>query len=83
MLAGAISISSFFSFGKLDYLSDMNCLKNPLFDMISCSSSTQLITSDIRDRYRPRIYSLNINFIPFREIPTKGFPVCVSYNLRK
>ena len=83
MLVGAISISSFFSFWKLDYFSDMNCLKNPLSDMISCSSSTQLITSDIRVRYWPRIYSLNINSIPIGEIPTKGFPVCVLYNLRK
>ena len=73
MLVGAISISSFFSFWKLDYFSDMNCWKNPLFDMISCSSSTQLITSDIRVRYWPRIYSLNINSIPIGEIPTKGF----------
>ena len=83
MPVGAISISSFFSFWKLDYFSDMNCLKNPLSDMISCSSSTQLITSDIRVRYWPRIYSLNINSIPIGEIPTKGFPVCVLYNLRK
>ena len=44
MLVGAISISSFFSFWKLDYFSDMTCLKNPLSDMISCSFSTQLIT---------------------------------------
>ena len=46
MLVGAISISSFFSFWKLDYFSDMDCLKNPLAVMISCSSSTQLITSN-------------------------------------
>ena len=50
-------------------------LKNSLSDMMSCSSSTQLITSDISVRYWPRIYSLNINFIPIGEIPTKGFPV--------
>ena len=79
MLVGAISISSFFSFSKLDYFCGMNCLKNPLSDMISCSSSTQLITSDIRVRYWPRIYSLNINSIPIGEIPTKGFPVCVLH----
>ena len=79
MLVGAISISSFFSFWKLDYFSDMNCLKNPLSDMISCSSSTQLITSDIRVRYWPRIYSLNINSIPTGEIPTKGFSQYVCY----
>ena len=83
MLVGAISISSFFSFWKLDYFSDMNCLKNPLSDMISCSSSTQLITSDIRVRYWPRIYSLNIKSIPIGEIPTtKGFPICALNNLR-
>ena len=83
MLVGAISISSFFSFSKLDYFSDMNCLKNLLSDMISCSSSTQLITSDIRARYWPRIYSLNINSIPVGEISTEVFPACVLYNLRK
>ena len=83
MLVGAISISSFFSFWKLDYFSDMNCLKNPLSDMISCSSSTQLITSDIRVRYWPRIYSLNIKSIPIGEIPiTKSFPICALNNLR-
>ena len=57
MLVGAfstISISSFFNFWKLDYFSDMTCLKNPLSDLISCSSSAQLITSDIRVRYWPR-----------------------------
>ena len=74
MFVGAISISSFFHFWKLDYFSDMNCLKNSLSDMISCSSSTQLITSDIRVRYWPRIYSLNINSIPIWEIRTKVFP---------
>ena len=58
-------------------------LKNPLSDMISCSSSNQLITSDLSVRYWTRIYSLNINFIPIGEIPTKGFPVCVLYKLRK
>ena len=73
ILVGAISISSFFSFWKLDYFSDMNCLKNPLSDMISRSSSTQLITSDIRVRYWPRMYSLNINSIPLGEISTKVF----------
>ena len=73
MLVGAISISSFLSSQKLDYFSDMNCQKNPLFDMISCSSSTQLITSDIRVRYWSRIYSLNINSIPVGEISTKVF----------
>ena len=86
MIVGAISTissSSFFSFWKLDYFSDMNCLKNPLSDMISCSSSTQRITSDIRVRYWPRTYSLNINSIPVGEIPTKDFPVCVLYNLRR
>ena len=46
MFVAEISISSFFIFWKLDYFSDMNYLKNPLSDMISCSSSTQLITSD-------------------------------------
>ena len=51
MLVGAISISSFFCFWKLDYFSDMNCLRNPLSDMISCSSSTQLVTSDIDPAY--------------------------------
>ena len=82
MLVGTISISSFLGFWKLDYFFDMNCLKNPLSDIISCSSSTQLITSDIRVRYWPRIYSLIINSILIGEIPTKIFPVCVLYNLR-
>ena len=82
MLVGAISISSFFSFWMLYYFLDMNCLKNPLSDMISCSSLTQLITSNIRVRYWPRIYSLNINSIPIGEIPTKSFPVCVSITWR-
>ena len=82
MLVGAISISSFFSFWKLNQFSDMNCLKKPLSYMISCSSSAQLITSDIRVRYWPRIYSLNVNAISVGEILTKGFPVCVLYNLR-
>ena len=67
MLVGAINISSFFSFWKLDYFSDMNYLKNPLSDMISCSFSTQLITSDIRVRSWPRINSLNINSVPIGE----------------
>ena len=58
-------------------------LKNPLSDMISCSFSIQLITSDNGVRYWPRIYSLNINFNPIGGIPTKGFPVCVLYILRK
>ena len=71
MLVGAISINSFFSFWKLDYFSDMNCLKNPLSDMISCSSSTQLITLDIIVRYCLRLYSLNIDIL-IGEIPTKG-----------
>ena len=79
MLVGAISISSFFSFSKLDYFCVTNCLKNPLSDTISCSSLTQLITSDIRVRYWPRIYSLNINSIPTGEIPTKGFSQYVCY----
>ena len=51
MLVGAISISSFFSFRILDYFSDINCLKNPLFDITSCSCSTQLITSDMDPGY--------------------------------
>ena len=46
MFVGAISIRSFFSFWKLNYFCDMSCLNNPLSDIISCSSSTQLITSD-------------------------------------
>ena len=46
ILVGAINVSSYFSFWKLDYFSEMNRLKNPLSDMISCSSSTQLIVSD-------------------------------------
>ena len=54
-------------------------LKNPLSDMISCSFSTQLITSDIRVRSWPRINSLNINSVPIGEIPTKDSPVCVCY----
>ena len=69
MLVGAISISSFFSLWKVDYFSDMNCLKKSY--KISCSSSTQLITSDIIVRYWSRLYSLNIDII-IGEIPTKG-----------
>ena len=79
MLVGAISISSFFSFSQLDYFCDMNCLKNRLSDMISCSSSTQLITSNIRVRYWLWIYSQNINSVPTGEIPTKGFSQYVCY----
>ena len=83
MLVGTISISSFFIFRKLNYFSNTSCFKNPLSAIISCSSSFQLITADIRVKYRPTIYSLNISSIPIGEIPTKGFPVCVLYNLRK
>ena len=86
MLVGAINIISFLSSLKLDYFLDADCLKNLLSDMISCSSSTQLITSDFSlwywPRYWPRIYSKNSNSIPIGEIPTKVFPVCVLYNLR-
>ena len=82
MIVGAIGIRSFFNLWKLDYLSVINCLKNPLSDMISCSSLTQLITSDIRVRYWPRIYSLNINSVPIGEIPTRGLPLCILHNLR-
>ena len=71
MFVGAISISSFFSLWKLDYFSDMNCLKKRLSNMISCSSSTQLITLDIVVRYWLRLYSLNIDIL-IEEIPTKG-----------
>ena len=35
LLVEAISITSFFSFWKLDYIFDMNCLKKTLSDMIS------------------------------------------------
>ena len=42
MSVGEIKISSFFSFTKLDYFSDVAFLRKPLSDMISCSSSTQL-----------------------------------------
>ena len=46
MLVRAISISSFFSFWKLDYFSGMNCLKNTLPDMIWCCFSSQLVSSE-------------------------------------
>ena len=46
ILVGAMSISSFFSFWNLHYFCKLNCLKNSLSNMISCSSSIKLITSD-------------------------------------
>ena len=51
MLVGAIGIGSFFSFWKSDYFSDMTLLKSHLSHVISCSSQTQPITSDISLRY--------------------------------
>ena len=88
MLVGAIGISSFFSFSKLDIFSDLTYLKKPLSDIISYFPSTQLITSDFfsvileLDIFHPRYISLNIY-----SIPSKGyqrFPsMYVLYNLRK
>ena len=57
-------------------------MENPSSDIISCSSLTQLITSDVIDvnlsdvrvRYRP-----NINPILTGGILIKDFPVCMFY----
>ena len=88
MLVGAIRISSFFSFSKLDIFSDLTCLKKPLSDIISYFPSTQLITSDFfsvileSDIFHPRYISLNIYSIPFKGY--QRFPsMYVLYNLRK
>ena len=56
MLVGAICIISSFSFWKLDYLSDMTCFKNPLFDMIHVPANhircfSMILESDINPRY--------------------------------
>ena len=82
MLVGAIRINSFCSFWKLHYFSDIACLKNPLPDVISRSSSTQLLTWHIfsvmlEPNMDPKCISLNIISISIEEIPIKGFPVCV------
>ena len=76
MLVGAISISSFFSFWKLDYFSDMNGLKNSLSDTIACSSSTKLITSDLLESDIKPGY-IHWTLTPFGETTTKGFSICV------
>ena len=75
MIVLAISITSFFSFWKLDYFSDMNCLKNPLSDMISCSSSTQLITSDFS------LSDINLGYIHWTLTPFQSdkFQLKVSH----
>ena len=57
MFFGAIRISSFFSFWKRDYFSDIVCLKNPLFDMISWSSSSQLIVSNFSPWHLSQIWT--------------------------
>ena len=78
ILVGAISISSFW---KLDYSFDMNFVKNPLSDMISCSSSTQPINSDFSGILESGIDPgyIHWTWTPIGEIPTKGFPVGVWF----
>ena len=50
--------------------------------MISCSSSTQLITSDffviLESHIDPGSIPVNINLIPVGEIPIKALPICGS-----
>ena len=62
-------------------------MANSLPDMISGSVSTQLIKSDfstILESHTDRGYiSLNINPIPFGQIPTGGFKVCVLLKFDK
>ena len=87
MLVGTISISSFFSFWKLDYFSDMNCYQElfvwHFMFFLNPANHIRFSSAIIRVRYWHRIYSLKINSIPVGEIPVKVFPVCVLYNLRK
>ena len=80
MLFGTIS---FFSFWKLDYFSNINCLKNPLSDMILCSPLIQLITID---SFLILESDIDPEYIHWALTPEKfqlHFSQYVSHNLRK
>ena len=82
----AISISSFFSFWKLDYFSDTTCSKPFIWQdfMFFLNSANQIsLVYVMLGSYWRRTDSLNINSTPIREIPTVCVCMCVLHNLRK
>ena len=84
ILVGTISISSFW---KLNYFSEMTCPKNLLSDMVSCSSSIQLITSDfsliLELDINPGYIHWTWNQFQLEELKLNVSHMCVLNNLRK
>ena len=79
LLVEAISIKSFFSFWKLDYIFDMNCLKKTLSDMIPLF----FLNSTNRFRFFSVILTeiqilIHWTLTAIREILTKG-GMCVIW----
>ena len=86
-----IKISSYFNFWKLDCFSGMVFLKN-IFDVrkilddkpfmfffVNPANHLEMFSEVLKLDMDPGYILLNINPIPIREIPTRAFPVWVSY----